>query len=66
MHWVLLLTDKCTAVYFDSFGIEYIPKKVLNKIKDKSISHNIFWIQSDDCISGSLSELYISMMNLFQ
>ena len=28
----------------------YIPKDVLNKIKDKSITHNIFRIQSDDSI----------------
>ena len=33
-------------MYFDSFGIEYIP----NKIKDKSIIHNIFRIQSDNTI----------------
>ena len=30
--------------YFDSFRIEYIPQEVLNKIKDKSITHNIFGI----------------------
>ena len=34
-HWVLLFIDRNTAVYFDSFGIEYIPQKVLNKVKDK-------------------------------
>ena len=33
-----------------SFGIEYIPQDVLNKIKDKPITHNIFRIQSDDYI----------------
>ena len=38
------------AVYFDSFGIQYIPQDVLNKIKDKSITCNIFRIQSDDSI----------------
>ena len=34
----------------DSFGIEYIPQGVINKIKVKSIIHNIFRIQSDDSI----------------
>ena len=29
-----LFIDKNTAVYFDSFGIEYIPQEVLNNIKD--------------------------------
>ena len=37
-------------MYFDCFGIEYILQKVLNKIKDKSVSHIIFRIQPDDCI----------------
>ena len=46
-HWVSLFTDKNTAVYFDSFGIEYIPKEVLSKIKDKSITHNIFRTQDN-------------------
>ena len=34
-YWVSLFIDKNTTVYFDSFGIEYIPQKVLNKIKVK-------------------------------
>ena len=48
-HWVLLFIDKNTAIYFDSFGIiEYIPQDVLNKIKDKSITHLIFRIQDNE------------------
>ena len=43
-YWVSLFVDNNLAVYFDSFGIEYIPQEVLNKIKDKSIAHNIFRI----------------------
>ena len=45
-----MFIDKNTAVYFDSFGIEYIPQEVLNKIKDKSITHNIFRIQDNESI----------------
>ena len=37
-------------MYFDSFGIEYIPQEVLNKIKDKPIIYNILRIQDDDSI----------------
>ena len=44
-HWVSLFIDRNLAVYFDSFGIEYIPQEVLNKIRDKSITQNIFRIQ---------------------
>ena len=41
-HRVLLFIDRNTVVYFDSFGIDYIPQKVLSKIKDKAITQNIF------------------------
>ena len=44
-HWVSLLIDKNLTLYFDSFGIEHIPQEILNKIKDKSITHNIFIVQ---------------------
>ena len=37
-------------MYFDYFGIEYIPQEVLSKINDKSITHNIVRIQSDDSV----------------
>ena len=47
-HWVSLFTGRNIAVYFDSFGIEYIPQEVLSKIKDKFKTHNIFRIQDDD------------------
>ena len=56
MHWVSLFIDRHTAEYFDSFGIEYIPgieyilQEILSKIKDKSITHNIFRIQDDNSI----------------
>ena len=36
-HWVSLFIDRNTTVYFDSFGIEYIPQEVFNIIKDKLI-----------------------------
>ena len=49
-HWVSLFIGRNTAVHFDSFGIEYILQEVLNKIRDKSITHNIFRIQDDDSI----------------
>ena len=38
------------AMYFDSFGIEYILLEVLSKIKDKSNTNLTFRIQNDDFI----------------
>ena len=45
-----LLIDRNTAVHFHSCEFEQIPDDVLNKIKDKSIIHNIIRIQDDDSI----------------
>ena len=45
-----MFIDRNTAVFFDLFGIEYIPQEVLSKIKDKGITLNIIRIQSDDSI----------------
>ena len=47
-------------MYFDSFGIEYITQEVLNKFKDKFITHNIFRIQSDDSV---MCEFYYIAFN---
>ena len=44
-QWVSLFIDRNTALYLDSFGVEYISQEVLNKINDKSITHNTFRIQ---------------------
>ena len=44
------LSTKNTAAYFDSFGIEYIPQEVLNKIKDKLFTHNIFRIEDNESV----------------
>ena len=49
-HWFSLFFDKNTAACFASFGIEYIPKEVLNKIKGKSITNNTFIIQNNESI----------------
>ena len=52
-YWVSLVTDRNTAVYFDTFGIENISQEVLNKIRDKSINHNVFRIQDNELIMCS-------------
>ena len=46
----MLFIDRNTVGYFDCFGLEYFPQEVLNKIKDKSITHNTFRIQDDNSI----------------
>ena len=48
--WVLLFNGRNTAAYFEIKSITNILPDVLNKIKDKSTTQNIFRIQSDDSI----------------
>ena len=48
--WVSLFTDRNADVYLNSFGIEFFPEEVLNKIKQKSMIQSIFRIQDDDSI----------------
>ena len=46
-HYSLTGIQLCTLIFF---GINYTPKSVLSKIKDKSTTYNIFRIQDDDSV----------------
>ena len=46
-HWVSLFTNRNITIYFDSFGIKFIPQEELSKIKDKFIMRNMFRVQDD-------------------
>ena len=47
-HWIALFVKINEAVYFDSFGIEYIPKEINKFIGNNNIKSNIFRIQAYD------------------
>ena len=49
-HLVSLFIDINTAVYFNYFRIEYIPLEASNKIRDKSLTDNIFRMQDNDSV----------------
>ena len=50
-HWVALYVDGANDVtYFDSFGVEHIPKEIRTFIVNKTIKTNIFRIQAYDSI----------------
>ena len=48
-HWVSLFVKTKYTVYFDSFGVEHIPKEI-NKFINNDIKSNIFRIQAYDSI----------------
>ena len=50
-HWVALYVNNKTITYFDSFGVEHIPKEIMKFIaRKKKIIRNIYRIQAYDSI----------------
>ena len=60
-HWVALYINNKTVAYFDSFGVEHIPKEIMKfigsieqsssaKVPNKKIITNIYRIQAYDSI----------------
>ena len=49
-HWISLYVLKNNITYFDSFGVEHIPKEIKAFIDNKNIKTNIFRIQAYDSI----------------
>ena len=50
-HWDALFVKPKYLVYFDSFGIEHIPKEINKFIGNSDIKSNIFRIQAYDSIT---------------
>ena len=48
-HWVALWVNN-NVTYFDSFGVEHIPKEIIKFIENRNIKTNIFRIQAYDSI----------------
>ena len=49
-HWIALFVKPKYTVYFDSFGVEHIPKEIKKFIGNKDIKANIFRLQAYDSI----------------
>ena len=45
-HWILLYVNGDDVKYFDSFGVEYISKKVKKLLGNKNITTQIYRIQA--------------------
>ena len=65
-HWVALHVNNNNVTYFDSFGVEHIPKEIKEFVKNKNITANIFRIQAyDSVMCGYFSVGFIEFTNLF-
>ena len=49
-HWIALYVNNETVTYFDSFGIEHIPKEVKKFIGRRNVISNIYRIQNYDSV----------------
>ena len=50
IHWIALYVNNKTVTYFDSFGIEHIPKEVKKFIGNRNIISNIYRTQNYDSV----------------
>ena len=49
-HWIALYVNGIDIIYFDSFGVEHIPKEIKKFIGNKNIITNIYRIQAYNSI----------------
>ena len=62
-HWVALYVHNDDVTYFDSFGVEHIPKEIKTFIGHSlSIATNIFRIQGYDLMCGYFCIGFIDFM----
>ena len=49
-HWIALYVSNNGVIYFDSFGVEHVPKVIERFIGNKNIKTNIFRTQANNSI----------------
>ena len=49
-HWIALYALNNNVTYFDSFGVEHIPKEIKNFIGNKNIKANFLRIQAHNSV----------------
>ena len=45
-HWIALYVNSSNIVYFDSFCVEHIPKKIIKFVRNKNMIMNIYRIEA--------------------
>ena len=49
-HWIALFCNRSEIVYFDSFGVEHIPKEIKEYIGNKNTIASIFRVQANNSV----------------
>ena len=62
-HWIALFCNRNEIVYFDSFGVEHVPKEIKEFVENKNIKANIFRVTANDSVmSGYFCIGFIDFM----
>ena len=62
-QWIALYLNGNNIIYFDSFGVEHIPKEIKKFIRNKNIARNIYRMQAyDSVMCGYLCIGFIDFM----
>ena len=66
-HWIAVFCKKKNEIiYFDSFGVEYVPNEIKEFIEEfprnKNIKTNIFQVQEDNSMCGYFCVGFIDFM----
>ena len=62
-HWMALY-DNNNVTYFDSFGVENIPKEIKKIVENKTIMTNIYRIQAFDSKNFALDLLILCFIKV--
>ena len=66
-HWIALYVNGNNIIYFDSSGVEHIPKEIQKSIKNKNIITNVYRIQAYHSIMcGYFCDGFIDFMLKFK
>ena len=49
-HWIALFCNRSEIVYFNSFGVEHIPKEIKEYIGNKNTIASIFRVQANNSV----------------
>ena len=49
-HWIALFCNRNEIVYFDSFGVDYVPKEIKEFVENKYIKANIFGVHANNSV----------------
>ena len=65
-QWVVIFVKSNEVIYFDSFGVEYIPKEIMKKTEhsslgNKNIKTSIFKIQDNSIMCGYFCILLLNI-----